>query len=115
MIRKYTYNGGTPYRAEYLRKCLPLVFKGHDAAFTHGDLQRKNVMICEKKNQNKEEAHLVIVDWEKSGWYPRYWEYCLAVCALRWDDDWALWIDSILTPYVSEAAWLQTLRLELWS
>ncbi|KAF7712790.1 Uncharacterized protein PECH_002803 [Penicillium ucsense] len=115
MIQKYKYNGGPPYRAEYLRKCLPLVFKGHEAVFTHGDLQRKNIMVCEKKNQAGEEASLVIIDWEKSGWYPRYWEYCLAVCALRWDDDWALWVDSILTPFVHESAWLQTLRLELWS
>lgn len=115
MIQKYKYNGGPPYRAEYLRKCLPLVFKGHEAVFTHGDLQRKNIMVREKNNQSREEASLVIIDWEKSGWYPRYWEYCLAVCALRWDDDWALWIDSILTPFVYESAWLQTLRLELWS
>lgn len=115
MIRKYTYNGGPLYRAEYLRKCFPFVFKGHEAVFTHGDLQWKNIMIREKDNQGNEEASLVIIDWEKSGWYPRYWEYCLAVCALRWDDDWSLWIDSILTPFVSEAAWLQSLRLELWS
>ncbi|EER45196.1 phosphotransferase enzyme family protein [Histoplasma capsulatum H143] len=33
---------------------------------------------------------LVILDWEKSGWYSSYWEYSLAVCALYWDDDWAL-------------------------
>lgn len=26
-----------------------------------------------------------------------------------------LWIDAILTPFASEAAWLQSLRLELWS
>ncbi|KAJ5358719.1 phosphotransferase enzyme family protein [Penicillium cataractarum] len=114
MIRKYAYNGGSTYRAEYLRKCFPLVFNDPKAAFTHGDLQRKNIMIREKR-QGSDEVSLVLIDWEKSGWYPRYWEYCLAVCALRWDDDWSLWIDRIITPFVAEAAWLQALRLELWS
>jgi hypothetical protein len=115
MMRKYTYNGGPPYRAEYLRKCFPFIFKGHIPTFTHGDLQRKNIILREKNHQDHEETRLVIIDWEKSGWYPGYWEYCLAVCALRWDDDWSLWIDSILSPFVSEAAWFQSLRLELWS
>lgn len=115
MMRKYSYNGGPHYRMEYLRKCLPLIFQGHKATFTHGDLQRKNIMIREKIQQDEERPRVVVIDWEKSGWYPVYWEYCLAVCALRWDDDWPLWIDAILTPFASEAAWLQSLRLELWS
>ncbi|CRL23602.1 unnamed protein product [Penicillium camemberti] len=48
MARKYIYNGGSLYRAEYLRKCFPRVFKGHEATFTHGDLQRKNIIIRDK-------------------------------------------------------------------
>lgn len=115
MVRKYIYNGGPHFRAEYLRKSFPFILKNYEATFTHGDLQRKNIIIHEKSHQNDGKASLVIIDWEKSGWYPGYWEYCLAVCALRWDDDWSLWIDSILTPFVSEAAWFQSLRLELWS
>ncbi|CAG8205259.1 unnamed protein product [Penicillium salamii] len=115
MLRKYTYNGGPLYRAEYLRRCFPFIFKGHKATFTHGDLQRKNIILREKSHQDQECSRLVIIDWEKSGWYPGYWEYCLAVCALRWDDDWSLWIDRILSPFVSEASWFQSLRLELWS
>lgn len=58
---------------------------------------------------------LVALDWEKAGWYPSYWEYCLAICSLRWDNDWCLWVNQVLEPFVAEAAWIQALHLELWS
>lgn len=116
MLRKYsTHNGGRHYRAEYLRKCFPLIFQGHEATFTHGDLQRKNIIIRENFQQDDKRSRVILIDWENSGWYPSYWEYCMAACALRWDDDWPLCIDNILTPFVAESAWLQSLRLELWS
>ncbi|KAJ6088363.1 hypothetical protein N7486_009624 [Penicillium sp. IBT 16267x] len=115
MTRKYIYNGGPRYRAEYFRKCFPLIFKGHEATFTHGDLQRKNIIIRDEGRPDNPGPSIVIIDWEKAGWYPAYWEYCMAVWALRWDDDWCLCIDSVVAPFVSEAAWFQSLRLELWS
>jgi hypothetical protein len=118
MAQKYTYDGRPPYKAEFYRQCLPRVFCGHEPTFTHGDCQRKNIMVRADTHSKSSGGHtfdVVILDWEKSGWYPAYWEYCLAVCALRWDDDWGLWIQKILEPYVPEASWLQMLRLELWS
>lgn len=115
MARKYIYNGGPRYRAEYLRHHFPLIFKGNEATFTHGDLQRKNIMIRDEGGPDNQGPCVVLIDWEKSGWYPGYWEYGMAVCALQWDDDWCLSINSILAPCVSEAAWFQALRLELWS
>lgn len=33
--------------------------------------------------ENNLQLQIVILDWEKSGWYPGYWDYCLGVCALR--------------------------------
>ncbi|KAL5049199.1 hypothetical protein BDW71DRAFT_176328 [Aspergillus fruticulosus] len=115
MMRKYIYNGGSRFRAEFFRHCFPHIFKGHEPTFTHGDLQRKNIIICDEGHAGNEAPSIAIIDWEKAGWYPSYWEYGIAVCALRWDDDWCLWIDSVLEPFVSEAAWFQSLRLELWS
>ncbi|EER36361.1 phosphotransferase enzyme family protein [Histoplasma capsulatum H143] len=118
MARKYTYDGRPRYRADFYRQCLPHIFYGHEPTFTHGDCQRKNIMIQsdpQRTTTNNRALELVILDWEKSGWYPSYWEYSLAVCALRWDDDWALWIEKMLDPFISEVSWLQMLRLELWS
>lgn len=119
MARKYTYDGRPPYRADFYRQCLPRLLRSHGPTFTHGDFQRKNIQI--QKVVNNSDGHdtsqlqVTVLDWEKAGWYPSYWEYCLAVCALRWDDDWCLWIEKVLDPCVAESAWFQALRLELWS
>lgn len=116
---KYTYDGRSRYRADFYRQCLPRVLRGNHPIFTHGDYQRKNIMV-QRLDNHLESPHLStwqihILDWEKSGWYPTYWEYAIATCALQWNDDWCLWIQEALDPYPSEAAWLQTIRLELWS
>ncbi|KAL2823118.1 phosphotransferase enzyme family protein [Aspergillus granulosus] len=116
---KYIYDGRPNFRADFYRQCLPRILHNHQPTFTHGDFQRKNIIIQRAEDEAGVEApkgiRVVLLDWEKSGWYPSYWDYCLAVCALRWDDDWGLWIEKTLDPFVSVAAWLQTLRLELWS
>jgi len=39
--------------------------------FTHGDLNPFNILVREGKVVG-------IIDWEFSGWYPRYWEYTSA-------------------------------------
>lgn len=63
----------------------------------------------------QDEFEVTIIDWEKSGWYASYWEYCLAFAAIRWDDDWGLFLREILSPYHVETLFVKTLRLELWS
>lgn len=40
--------------------------------FTHGDVSLSNILV-------KEGKVVGIVDWEMSGWYPRYWEYTTAI------------------------------------
>lgn len=92
--------------------------------FIYADYQRKNIMVyiispklnvSSPDNVFEDEFEITIIDWEKVGWYPSYWEYCIAFCALRWDDDWGLWIGKVLNSYYPGATWLQMLRLELWS
>lgn len=113
MALKYTHDGLPPYRADFCRQCFPRVlYDSKGPTFSHGDYQRKNIMVQRDDSSN---LKVIILDWEKSGWYPSYWEYCLAVSALRWDDDWCLWLEKALDPYVPEAAWLQAIRPELWS
>ena len=66
-------------------------------------------------NVVQEDNAVTLIDWEKSGWFLNYWEYCTAVYSVRWNDDWGEWAERILYPFVSEYAWMQMLRTELWS
>ena len=124
MALKYIHDGRPTYKADFYRQSLSYVFRGHQPIYTHADCQRKNIIICKvapgdrdlnADHHLEDEYKVTIVDWEKAGWYPSYWEYSLALYALRWDDDWGLFILKMLSPYHSEAPWLQMLRLELWS
>ena len=109
LVQKYVYNGGSDNKASYYRRVLPLVLQNHNSVFTHGDLQRKNVII-------KEDGTAVLIDWETAGWYPEYWEYALAMFACgAWRDDWHEYLGHILAEYPNEYAWFEMLRKELWS
>ncbi|OWT42296.1 phosphotransferase enzyme family protein [Pochonia chlamydosporia 170] len=109
LIQKYIYNSGLNHKAAFYRRVLPLILRGHKPIFTHGDLQRKNVII-------RENGEVVLIDWETAGWYPEYWEYAMAVFACgAWQDDWHEFIGQVLVEYPTEYAWFDMLRRELWS
>ncbi|KAG6030496.1 hypothetical protein E4U41_007816 [Claviceps citrina] len=109
-IKKYLYNSGQVQKAAFYRHVLPGILRGHKPVFTHGDLQRKNVMI-------REDGTVVLIDWEAAGWYPEYWEYTTAVFACgAWKDDWHEFIPHILgDEYPSQYVWFNMLFRELWS
>ncbi|KAL3957401.1 hypothetical protein ACCO45_007979 [Purpureocillium lilacinum] len=50
---------------------------GHEAVFTHADLNFRNILIDEASNEDGTIGWHVtgIVDWETAGFYPEYWEY----------------------------------------
>ncbi|KAI6796721.1 hypothetical protein KC332_g6414 [Hortaea werneckii] len=113
MVEKYTRDGGPIFRAEYYRQCLPKILCQCDSTFTHGDFQRKNVMI--EKDQEGSRWTVTLLDWEFAGWYPSYWEYSMAFCALgKWDDDWCLYLRRVLEAADCEAAWVKPIRLEMF-
>lgn len=93
-----------PMRAD-LPDDIPIVF-------THGDLNRGNIMISPKGNQP---ARIVaIIDWHQSGWMPVYWEYCKASWCTRAGDEWRdHYLPRIFHPYDQyHPAW-EYIRLSL--
>ncbi|KAI0194570.1 kinase-like domain-containing protein [Astrocystis sublimbata] len=98
-------------RANYFGHMLPQLLKGNGKSiFTHGDLQRKNILVGPG-------GEIVIVDWALSGWYPIWWEYAIStICCGLWKDDWYSYIPKILSQeFPNQYLWLDTLRTELWS
>ena len=54
--------------------------------FTHGDLHPSNIMISAVGPCRV----LAIIDWQQSGWYPAYWEYCKAAYTAIPDGEWEI-------------------------
>ncbi|KAG7294082.1 hypothetical protein NEMBOFW57_004144 [Staphylotrichum longicolle] len=92
--------GDDRLRLPFLRQHYHALFKGHKPVFTHADLLHENIMLREDGKT------VVIIDWERSGWYPSYWEYGVATYLCRCKDDWWKWLPKILDEWVAEAGWL---------
>ena len=123
-----TWNSRGPQRAQFYQRMLPDVLRNHASVFTHADLQRKNIIVQSRSGSevlltmngdvdhlHAAELRVSLLDWEKAGWYPSYWEYCAASWAFRFDDDWPEYLEKVLDPWPTEYAWLHIIRIELWS
>jgi len=121
LVKKASYNNLPTERVAYYRRHLPHVLRGHPPIFTHGDFQKKNVIVCPTSNLNNDnnespEYEVVLIDWEFAGWYPCYWEYSRAIYSCgTWTDDWGSWVDKILDPFPNESVWMGVIIRELWS
>jgi len=122
MIAKYIYNKPTKTKHHMYKKAFSSVLRNHLPVFTHGDIQRKNILIrALPKSQSTDKMdtdqyEISLLDWETAGWYPSYWEFGRALFACGyWGDDWGLHVTEFLDPFWNEWALTQMLLLELWS
>jgi hypothetical protein len=79
------------------------VFQGHAPVFTHTDLHSTNILVGE-------DGTLALIDWERAGWYPRFWEYCCVITAETWEDDWSAWVPRFLDEHLLEVGWMFKFR-----
>ncbi|KAI0099239.1 kinase-like domain-containing protein [Nemania sp. FL0031] len=113
IVQGYRTNssGGERHRHEcdYYLRVLPRVLQGNGRpVFTHGDFQRKNIMVGSQ-------GEITIIDWDPSGWYPTYWEYATAMLpCIAFKDDWHRYIPKILDEFPNQFAWLHRLHVEMW-
>lgn len=62
-----------------------MLSKSDHAVFTHGDIERRNIMV--------DECRVIgIIDWEYAGWYPDYWEYAQIMRPAFWGN-WSVWME----------------------
>lgn len=108
LVQKHQHTNPLYRKHEFYSRLLPLVIRNHGPVFTHGDFQRKNVLV-------KSDGTIALVDWEAAGWYPPFWEYAMTLFSCRWDDGWHSWVVKILDEYPNEYTWMNMLFRELWS
>ena len=88
-----------PMRYEWLKTMYHSGLRGHEPVFTHGDLDRGNILV-------RDDGTLVLIDWEYAGWYPSYWEFSNMSIVVSHRDDWCLWLSRFLQEYALEAGWM---------
>jgi thiamine kinase-like enzyme len=54
--------------------------KQYRTVFSHGDLGPHNIIWSD--------GRIVIIDWERAGWFPEYWDYTRAYAARGYMKDW---------------------------
>lgn len=96
--------------AQFYEENLPQALAGICPILTHGDVQRKNIMVHEKgRDATKADRQfdITLIDWEMSGWLPEFWEYFSASTSFQyasWDDDWCLRVGHVMPVQLAETA-----------
>ncbi|RGP66705.1 aminoglycoside phosphotransferase [Fusarium sporotrichioides] len=71
-----------------LRTLITTTLCNHSVRFTHGDLQPKNILVKRAGSDESQRYEVKLIDWEISGWYPDYWEFCNATVTGRFNLEW---------------------------
>ncbi|KAJ0420572.1 kinase-like domain-containing protein [Aspergillus carlsbadensis] len=115
LIEKIRGHEKEPY-PQFLQGMIDQTLRGHRAVFTHGDLQSKNIMAdrLETPASGGPKSKVTLVDWEASGWYPEFWEWCSATIACRFKSVWLKIVPDILDQYTVEYLMMQVIYASVY-
>ena len=84
----------------------------HRIVFTHADLQARNILVRRGGHGTADHGKikLTIIDWEYSGWYPEYWEFCNSLIFNTFRTEWLDIIQDTLDVYTNEYLLMQKIR-----
>ena len=82
-------------------------YQPRSIVFTHGDLQHMNILVqvCDENSYRVSG----LIDWERSGWYPEWWESIKATNCLSTmtsENDWALYLPPCISLSKYRESWL---------
>jgi hypothetical protein len=104
-------NGRPDYKVRYYERHLPRGLQTHRPTLTHGDLGRQNIMVIQRPSgmdtMEERSFDVVLIDWEKAGWLPEFWEaFCASVLfdMVYWEEDWCWLINHFLPVSAPELA-----------
>lgn len=107
LANKFSHHFPEHGKGAFYRRVFPLVLRGHPPVFTHGDLQRKNVVV-------RDDGKVVLIDWEAAAWYPSFWEYSMGMFSCDFKDDWQLWLGTVVDECLSEFSWMNMIWREVF-
>lgn len=84
----------------------------HRIVFTHADLQARNIILNRTRADpdGPSKIELTIIDWEMSGWYPEYWEFCNSAIFNTFHAEWLDIIQDVMVVYTNEYLLMQKIR-----
>ncbi|GAB7335312.1 hypothetical protein MBLNU13_g07712t1 [Cladosporium sp. NU13] len=84
----------------------------HRIVSTHADLQARNMLVRRGGHGIAErgKTEITIVDWEYSGWYREYWEFCNSLIFNTFRTEWHVIIQDTLGVYTNEDLLMQKIR-----
>ncbi|CAK1359201.1 hypothetical protein CB0940_05449 [Cercospora beticola] len=104
-------NGHPVFKVQFYEDHLSNALRGLSPVLTHGDVQRRNIMVAERKRSTPEESErrfdVFLVDWEMAAWLPEFWEYYSASKEFNLTgihDDWCWYVGKFLDVRLAEAA-----------
>ncbi|CAI7652672.1 unnamed protein product [Penicillium glandicola] len=74
----------SPHYIRLLKNMISCTRKNHRIVFTHGDLQPKNIIVERRpvSDDGDTDFKVTLIDWNLSGWYPEFWDFCDLTCLL---------------------------------
>ncbi|KAI2735148.1 hypothetical protein DTO013E5_9489 [Penicillium roqueforti] len=99
----------SPHYIRLLKEMVNRTLKNHRIVFTHGDLQPKNIIVERKGVCNNGDADfkVTLIDWNLSGWYPEFWDFCNSTLYCQMKPDWLELIPDIFDQYPIEYLMMQ--------
>ena len=99
----------SPHYIRLLKEMVNRTLKNHRIVFTHGDLQPKNIIVERKGVCNNGDADfkVTLIDWNLSGWYPEFWDFCNSTLYCQMKPDWLELIPDIFDQYPVEYLMMQ--------
>lgn len=84
----------------------------HRIVFTHADLQGRNIIVRKTDSDTGDHGkiELTIIDWEMSGWYPEYWEFCNSLIINTFATEWLDIVQDTMRVYTNEYLLMQKVR-----
>lgn len=99
----------SPHYIRLLRGMVDRTLKDHKIVFTHGDLQPKNIIV--ERNGIREDGtsdfKVTLIDWNLSGWYPEFWDYCNSTLYCQFKAGWLELVPDIFAQYPLEYLMMQ--------